>query len=495
MKKAWVVFALLVILFSLFAVPMKPQAVALAAPLAGEQTYIVLYQKNSVPADAASAIRSAGGTLVYSYDAIGVAVVRSEQAGFAASLRGNSLVQGVSATGGFGVKNIGDLKTPKNLSLPAAPVTYDDPLFPFQWDMVQIHVPEAHAVTMGDPSVLVGILDTGIDYTHPDLAPNIDFAASVGCLSGAPDPSPTAWFDDVNGHGTHVAGTVAAVKNDIGVVGIAPKVRIAAVRVGTDDGFIFPEAAICGFMWAADHHMDVVNNSYFVDPWLFNCRYDADQRAIWEASRRAIRYAMQQGVTVVAAAGNENIDLSHTAVDAISPDYPPGEAVTREVTNACAVIPAEIPGVIAVSGVGLYQFKTFYSSYGISAVDLTAPGGDWIFQNPDPTFSDPSAYPFGLVLSTVPMAWGGYGLGAGTSMASPHVTGVAALIVSRYGKMPPGKVQALLERSATPLDCPPAPFDPSGEGWALATCQGGIGHNGFYGAGEVDAYRAVTTAP
>lgn len=489
MKRIWILLLLGVLLVSMLGAPAK--STQAAGP---EQTYIVLYRLHAVPAGAAAVINQAGGSLVYAYSEIGVAIARSSSPDFAKTLRADARVQGVAASGGLGSKVIGDLSLPQAAKATQAAMTYDDPLFAFQWDMTQIHVPEAHMITKGDPDVLVGIIDSGIDYTHPDLAANIDFANSAGCLSGAPVTDPSAWYD-TNGHGTHVAGTVAAEDNDIGIVGVAPDVRLAAVRVVTDEGLIFPEAAVCGFMWAAAHQMDVVNNSYYVDPWLFNCRNDAEQRAIWEAVRRAVRYAMQQGVTVVVSAGNDNIDVSHPTVDTTSPDYPPGEAVTREVTNACAVVPAELPGVITVSATGLYSQKTFYSSYGISYVDVAAPGGDWIFQNPDSTFTDPDAFPYGLVLSTIPVAYGSYDLGAGTSMAAPHVTGVAALVISEYGKMPPGAVQAILERSATPLECPPNPYDPSGEGWAYAVCQGQENHTGFYGAGLVDAYRALTVKP
>jgi subtilisin family serine protease len=182
--------------------------------------------------------------------------------------------------------------------------------------MDQIRAPQARAVTGGTSSVVVGIIDTGIDYSHPDLAPNIDFATSVSCVGGVPNQAPAAWDDD-NGHGTHTAGTVAAAKNGLGIVGVAPNVKLAAIKAGNTDGYFFPEAVVCAFMWAGSHNIEVTNNSYFADPWLFNCRNDPVQRAIWKAEQRAIRYAMSRGVTVVSSAGNENIDLSHTATDTI----------------------------------------------------------------------------------------------------------------------------------------------------------------------------------
>ena len=342
--------------------------------------------------------------------------------------------------------------------------------------MVQIHAPEARAINGGSPSVVVGDIDTGLDFTHPDLAPNVDFANSVSCVGGVANPDPAAWADD-NGHGTHTAGTIAAAKNGIGIVGVAPNVKIAAIKAGNADGFFFPEAVICAFMWAGSHHLDVTNNSYFADPWLFNCRNDPEQRAIWKAEQRAIRYAMQQGVTVVAAMGNENLDLSKKNIDDISPDN--GTPVTREVTNACVVIPVEIPGVIGVSANGQQMEKSFYSNYGVGVVQVVAPGGDFPFQTED--------FLEGLVLSTFP---GGYALSEGTSMASPHVAGVAALAISAHGKLPPGAVQALITRTADPVACPPEPFNPGG--FFPARCQGGAGYNGFYGHGQVNALAVVS---
>ena len=167
--------------------------------------------------------------------------------------------------------------------------------------------------------MLVGDIDTGLDYTHPDLAANVDDAASVNCVSGAPVPGMVAAMDD-NGHGTHTAGTIAAAANGIGIVGVAPNVRIAGIKAGNADGFFFPEAVVCAFMWAGTHGVDVTNNSYFADPYLFNCKNDPTQRAIWKAEQRAIKFAQQNGVTVVAADGNQSDDLSHPTQDATSPD-------------------------------------------------------------------------------------------------------------------------------------------------------------------------------
>lgn len=452
----------------------------LAAPvtIAGTgQTYVVLYNSAAVPANAGDTVKQAGGILVASYDAIGVVIARSVDAQFSARIKSDKRVDGVSATGSFATQVTDEMTIVDEASQTAA-ATWGDPLSGSQWDMTQIHVPEAQAVNSGSPTVVVGDIDTGVDYTHPDLAANIDFANSVSCVGGVPNTDPAAWNDD-NGHGTHTAGTIAAAQNGVGIVGVAPNVKLAAIKAGNADGYFFPEAVICAFMWAGSHHLDVTNNSYYADPWLFNCRNDAEQRAIWKAEQRAIRYAMQQGVTVVAAQGNENIDLSKQNVDASSPDD--GTPITRDVTNACVVVPVEIPGVIGVTADGAFMQKSYYSSYGVSVAQVTAPGGDRRYQDP----GDGSR---GYVLSDYP---GGYALAQGTSMASPHVAGVAALAISQHGKMPPGALQALITRTADPIACPANPFDPSGVGTWLATCVGGAGYNGFYGHGQVNALGVV----
>jgi subtilisin family serine protease len=462
------------------------------------QTYIVLFKGQAVPTDAASVFAAAGGTLVYSYDQIGVAIARSDSATFSANLLNDSRIQGASATAGFATQ-LNDNTTADSTGVPAVntPAPGNDNLSGLQWDMVQIHAPEARAINGGSPSVLVGDIDTGLDYTHPDLAPNVDDAASVNCVSGVPVPGMVAANDD-NGHGTHTAGTIAAARNGIGIVGVAPNVKIAGIKAGNADGFFFPEAVVCAFVWAGTHHVQVANNSYFADPWLFNCRNDANQRAIWEAERRAIRFAMQNGTVVVAAAGNQADDLAHPTQDATSPDDT--NPVLRQIHNNCAVVPVEVPGVIGVAGDGNKQLKSFYSSYGVGSIQVTAPGGDSVLQ------LTPAA-PNGRVLSTWPVALmsscarkvfdgaATYCYAQGTSMASPHAAGVAALVVSR-GITSPGAVAAKINNTADPIPCPPDlsiySFFPAVDNGAPQMCQGGTGYNSFNGHGQVNALSAVT---
>ena len=250
-------------------------------------------------------------------------------------------------------------------------------------------------------------------------------------------------------------------------------------------------------MWAATHGIQVTNNSYFADPWLFNCKNDPEQRAIWEAERRAIRFAQQSGTVVVSALGNQSDDLAHTTGDATSPDNT--TPVQRDITNACAIVPAEVPGVIGVTANGIDQFKSYYSSYGMGAADVVAPGGDRRFQVTQPGGGRIlSTWPASLLATTcgVPLVSpdGAYCYIQGTSMASPHVAGVAALVVSS-GITNPGKVAARITGTADPIACPTdmsvyANF-PGVDNGAPQVCQGGTGYNGFNGHGQVNALSAI----
>ncbi len=484
---------------------MSAVALAPVASADASGTFIVLYKGTSVPSTATATITAAGGTLVYSYPQIGVAIASSSSSSFGTTLMSlDKSVQGADATAGFATR----LTEPESASgtesdavTPNTPAPGGDSLSGLQWDMEQIQAPEARAINGGSPSVVVGDIDTGLDYTHPDLAPNVDDADSVNCVSGVPVPGMVAANDD-NGHGTHTAGTIAAALNGIGIVGVAPNVKIAGIKAGNAAGFFFPEAVVCAFMWAGTHHINVTNNSYFADPWLFNCRNDPEQRAIWEAERRAIQFAISSGTTVVAAEGNEADDLAHPTQDITSPDDT--TPVTRAITNACAVVPVEVPGVIGVTAEGDLQLKSFYSSYGIGTADVIAPGGDSILQRT-------AASPNGRVLSTWPASLltvtclparrlvdasgATYCYQQGTSMASPHVTGVAALIEST-GITAPGAVAAKIFATAQPLPCPADlsiyAFFPAVDNGAPQTCTGGPTYNSFNGHGEVDALAAVS---
>lgn len=463
-----------------------PAPVSAAGP---ETTFLVLAPQGASTQRAVERATAAQGTVVATYPQIGVLVVRSTNPAFATQVAGAG-VESVAATTGLGTP-LDEGESVELTDVAAATAAGDptgEPLFGQQWDMPMIDVPQAHAVTTGSPDVVVGVLDSGISSSHPDLASQIAKDKSASCLGGVVDTAETSWNPTTSDHGTHVAGTIAAAVNGVGVTGVAPGVKVAAVKVVNNDGYIFPEAAVCGFVWAAEHGMQVTNNSYYIDPWELNCRNDARQRPVWQAVQRAIRYSQSRGVLHVASAGNSNYDLAHKNVDDGSPNN--GTPEVREVNSACLVLPGEAPGVVTVSAVGPTGEKSYYSSYGQGVVDVTAPGGDSRFRTQGARSTSTDA-----ILSTtfnVTTRTNGWGYKQGTSMSSPHAAGVAALAVSAHPGMNPGQLAAFLERTAEPLSCPAGVYNPVpllGSGYD-ATCSGGA-RNGFYGAGMVNAHEAV----
>ncbi|MGZ4592830.1 MAG: S8 family peptidase [Actinomycetes bacterium] len=389
---------------------------------------------------------------------------------------------------------------------PGAP-SGPEPLSPCQWDMATIHANAAWSTATGQ-GVRVGVIDGGVDLTHPDLAGAIDVARSCSFIftsTPTADPQEVANGDcsnkaavqDLEGHGTHVATTIAGRRNGIGIAGVAPDATIVALKACTVAGFCFADSVAAALRYAGDQRLDVVNLSLFADPYLYICRNEAGQRAILQDLQNAARYAQQRGVVIVAAAGNEAQDLGHPVVDDISPDWPPDTAEVRYVHNNCQVAPAELPGVVTVSASGVSTLAS-YSNVG-SPVDVTAPGGD-APQTPATVFgrgrvlagwssTDETGTWEALVATDRAVTSGGgrYVWISGTSMASPHVAGVAALIRSAHPGMPQGAVAALIRSSATQLACP--------AGWPATdprVCTGGPGQTSFFGAGMVNALGAVS---
>jgi hypothetical protein len=461
-----------------------------SAVAAGPDTsYLVLAPQGSSTGQAAGRVAAAGGTVVADYGQIGVVVAHSTNPTFATDVVGAG-VQDAAATTGLG-SVLDDSEVVEEVAATVQTATGSptgEPLWGMQWDMAQIDLPAAHAVTTGSSNVVVGVLDSGISSTHPDLVTQIAKDKSASCLGGVVDTTEAAWNPTTSSHGTHVAGTIAAAINGVGIAGIAPGVKVASVKVVNDAGFIFPEAAVCGLIWAADHGMQLTNNSYFIDPWQWNCRNDIRQRPVWIAVQRALRYSQSKGVLNFASAGNANVDLQHKFIDSGSPNDGSFPVEDRTITGACLDLPAEAPGVVAVSAVGTERRKSYYSSYGQGVVAVAAPGGDT--RQPDPTVSTTSHAVLSTVINTTTKV-NGWGYMQGTSMASPHAVGVAALIISQHPGIQPGALRSFLERTAVNLPCPPGIYDPRpGLPQFQAQCTGGA-RNSFYGAGEVNAANAV----
>ncbi len=321
-------------------------------------------------------------------------------------------------------------------------------------------------------------------------------------------------MQDRNGHGSHVASTIAAPVNGIGIAGIAPEATIVGLKACTQVGYCFADSVAAALRYAGDQQLDVVNLSLYADPYLYYCKSEAEQRAILKDLERAARYAQQRGVLIVASAGNEVADLQHPGIDDSSPDWPPDSAEIRDVGNNCRVAPAELPGVMTVSATGPIGYPGYdlwiadYSSVGMSRVDVAAPGGDYfratntrqdavlaaLSSTSDPDegiwdffdFLEVNGGP-GFDGLTV-LADGGYRYAYlnGTSMSSPHAAGVAALVKENHPNWSPGAVKAAVQRSAQQLECPSVQLEGDPR-----HCYGNNGRTSFFGHGLVDAAAAA----
>lgn len=446
-------------------------------------TYVVSAKTFSFDAQLARKIEAAGGTVRARLPQIGVAIVDAADAGFAERAAKipaiRSAVQDVTI----------QYKIPESYSVVDAdfanpPASGDnDTRFDLQWGSAAIDVAGAWNAGYRGEGAIVAVLDSGVACVHPDIAGNLLLAASTSFV-----PGENVCHNIVGtfNHGTHVAGTIASPDNGLGTIGVAPEAKILAVKVlsGITGSGEF-EGIIQGIVYAADHGADVINMSLGADIPI-NGRGANEIAELVNAIKRSVQYARSQNVLVVASAGNDARDLDHDS----------GLKICD--TDGCYVanlkaFPAEVPGVLAVSATGPVGWAyaptssfldnlASYSNYGQSVVAFAAPGGDFSYPgNENCTFQGlvRPCWVFDMVFAT-----GGYGLNAlgqvvasyswsaGTSMAAPHVSGVAALIIGKHGgEMAPSEVERILRASADDLGKP--------------------GNDDAYGAGRVNASRAV----
>ena len=307
------------------------------------------------------------------------------------------------------------------------------------WGLSAIGAVEAQTVDVPRATVTVAVMDTGIDPDHKDLKDRIDASRSVGCqVNGIPNQDPSAWKDD-HYHGTHVAGTIAASHNGYGVDGVAPDATLIAIKTSNKAGSFYPEYVACAFDWAAEHNVDVSNSSYYMDPYAFWMPNEASQAAGLEAASRAVRYSKEHGVVNFAAEGNSDDDHDNPMIDKDSPNDVEGAAVERNVAGGIDVPAMLNDSVLSVSALKLPTGadpatakleRAGFSNYGKNSVDVAAPG-QRIWSTMPTWEKDP---PFGYL--------------SGTSMASPHAAGVAALVKEIHPDYTADEVIALVKKQA-----------------------------------------------
>jgi subtilisin family serine protease len=471
-------------------------------------------------------VTAAGGSILAQLPEIGALVARSSNRNFAAAAAREPKVADVFEDVVFQMIPTPDRLRPRVLSQtnaagagPAEPVGDDtqtgpDPFYnPFQWDKKRMRASNqgSYAVQQGRPEVVVAVLDTGadvlpvphVDIAHPLTTTNFDAARSRSFFPVQPspngDPNPAAW-DDKNGHGSWCLSAIGAPINGIGMVGVAPRVRLVALKVLGDDGSGSLVSVAQALIYAANNKFDIASMSFA--GYLRHA--DRDTQAEIKLLQRTVNYARENGVTPIAALSNESFNVSD-----------------GDFFRDFIVVPAEIDGVIGISATGYFNLKASYSNYGVGKTDVSAPGGDFAVQTP----TNPIPLHGGGVLG----AWAAeacgfphcYVFASGTSMAAPNAAGVVSLIISQYGDfspdnsnkphMPPQAVEAILQQSANNQACPqprtvnyftviplpglpPSPDIPAGTpvGEPNQRCQGDAGYNNFYGKGIVDAFKAVT---
>ncbi len=450
---------------------MKRRIHVLGAALAGT---LILALAAAAPAAAASyvldsshwgakqtaAVQAAGGSVVWSHGGTGLGVATSDNPSFLAQVQAskafNSAAQDVT------------VQWQPNGPQQEAITPGDEGFFPLQWNMQSIDAPAAWATGCTGAGARVAIIDGGIYNLHADLAPNLDTACSVSFVPGK------AYNQDVGTfwHATHVAGIVAAADNGFGVIGVAPEATLMGVKV-LDNGSGSFGAVIGGILYASDpaafglggcQRADIINMSLGA---LFPKSAPGGGQLVG-AMAKAVNFAASKGVLVVSAAGNDGVDLGQAG------NY--------------TDVPCESGSGVCVSATGPVGFAlgatnfdrlASYSNYGEGTVTVAGPGGDFVLPGNDVCVVSGFVnfcWVFDLVISdckgtSVPPSYS-FCFAAGTSMATPATSGVAALIVGSHPGISLGALKAKLQQTATD--------------------SGPNGHDQYYGHGFVNAYNACT---
>jgi subtilisin family serine protease len=384
-------------------------------------------------AGSTSFAKSLGPALTANLEKIGVVTATSADPNFATWAAGLPGVQAIAADPEIQwlpnetvVQFIGDGVEGQSLNA--------EPFNGSLWNLRAIHADVTASAGDQGFGARVAVLDSGMDLVNPDLVPNINQGLAVSYVPGEV-VQPQCVAPCFN-HGTHVGGIIAAAINNIGVQGVAPQAELVPVKVLRESGSGSFGWLITGIEYAASIKADVINMS--LGSVFDVARAGKDNQGLGtllSALARSVNHATATGVLVVSAAGNNGVNLNSSLMS----------------------IPAQSGNGMAVSATGPYcqtDFDRFasYSNYGQSVVNLAAPGGG--IDCPLPT------YYYDLVLSD---SKGAYFFAAGTSMATPHVSGVAALIVGKFGHVGPAAIKSLLQQSADDLYKPGAdPFSGNG---------------------------------
>jgi lantibiotic leader peptide-processing serine protease len=451
--------------------PMKgiaPRSARLDATPSAPPQYIVLANGNGFSADFDSTVSSLGGTVETLHQGAGIAVVTGLSGHAAAQL---SRISGIAEVQADEIVTLAEPIAAANADAPAI----SDPSassvlnpagglrFVWQWNMRAIAAPDAWAAGgLGDAGVTVAILDTGIDYDAPDLNGLVDLSRSTSFITS--DNTLRAQFfptrhdiSDFNGHGTNVASQVSS--KAVVFAGVTSRTTLIGVKVLGRNGSGPLGAILNGILWAADHGADVANMS------LGGAFARPGAGRLTSLLNRVFNYAKQRGMLIVVAAGNEGADLDHNG---------------NTVATFCDMVHVVCVAAMGpATATGPVNTPSFFTNFGRSAISVAAPGGNADAANANPvTGALPvSVWPWGPDIASwvwsfcsktliagftatgtpvlTSCAQGNRLLGfIGTSQASPHVAGLAALLVSTKGRGRPEQIKHFIEQSADDLGQP-----------------------------------------
>lgn len=461
---------------------------SLAAPTNAGKTYVLAFQ-NNFPVNYETAISKAGGMIVRKLTEIGGLEVKSNDPNFLQNIKGISGLQSAN------IEMVHELNYKKvDPITDEAPIVTDIPqgknvesYWKYQWDIQRV---TEYGASYDLPSgkgkgAVVGVIDTGIDKTHPDLVDNLIGGQNfVPALAFGDDPTekgdPRDYLDR-DGHGTHVAGSIAANGK---VMGVGPELKVRAYRVFPADAGAATTWIADAIIQAADDGVDVINMSIGGFDALSRYTYnhtgsysDVADMLLW---KRAIQYALDRNVTIVVAAGNESLNLNNPTeiTEYMNREY---GYLGLQFKGASIEVPGQLPGVITVSSSNQWSDEkiAFYSNYGARSIDVAAPGGD-----NGPTYDETLDLALRDYHFRTLSAWPtylepyftsdlkGYALLHGTSMASPKVAGIAGVIKAAHPELSPAQVKALIQQTAVD--------------------KGKSGTDALFGAGEANIYNALT---
>ncbi|MFJ8353313.1 S8 family serine peptidase [Bacillus paramycoides] len=447
-----------------------------------EKSYLIAFKKD-LPSNYQSIISNAGGQILRVIPAIGAMEVKSSNPSFLDNLKGVSSIQAanqevfhaldkeeIRPTAADG-KPVTDIPQPENI----------DSYWNYQWDIKNITNDGASYKLNGGTGkgATVGVIDSGIDANHPDLIKN--YSGGQNFVPAGADETETgdpADVKDRGGHGTHVAGSIAANGK---IKGVGPDLKVRSYRVFPESGSAPTAWIVDAIVAAANDNVDVINMSiggfdsmkYYDNGKKYSDNADV---LIW---KRAIQYAVQKNVTVIAASGNESLNMNDKKMitDYLNKEYGSDDLIFK---GPYVETPGQIPGVINVSSSNQWSTDkiAFYSNYGNSFIDVAAPGGD-----NGPVYAetgDLAQRDFHYrTLSTWPTYLEpyftsdlhNYALMHGTSMASPKVAGIAGVIKAAHPTYSPAQVENLIKQTAKDFGKP--------------------GHDALFGSGEANIYNAL----